>query len=245
MTVTNDDRIRQAEIDAARAREIAEESVTLRDRSELPGLSQAEAKLVSAKLVREFVRAFVVEPVIQRMYRTAMGIETFEVPTAAGNVVTVPALPETQVRAMSKLLDIGVPTQLGLVDDDGGTLPGVFALGPIELDEARKVAHGERYIASASIGDAIAEVVDSASVDPAAVPEPMEARIERGEFEIVEVDEGVGFEKQDGENDVPPPPAPITERNRLEQEILARRRARRAKANGNGATNGNGNGAKK
>lgn len=213
---TAEDRSRQAEMDAARAREIAEEQAARSENAELPSMTKAEAMAVSAKMVREYVRAVALEPAIRRLFKIGMGVERFEVATMMGNIIEVPASASTQVKALTEIINIGVPGQIGLVDGDGEVLPGVLALGPMQLDAARQAAHGDRYIAAGP------SPLDNAL-------RSMEERIADGEFETVEVEEGIGHEKQS--DDVPPAPiAPINERNRLEQEILAKRRARKTGA---------------
>jgi hypothetical protein len=121
-----------------------------------------------------------------------------------------------QVQALKALIGTGLPAQVGLVDDDGHTMPGIFALGALDLDAARREAHGERYIAA----------------PPESLP-LMEERVARGEYEMVEVFEGVGtVSPTEDRAPGPLPPAPET----LEQRILRERRERRAHngSNGNG-----------
>lgn len=114
----------------------------------LPSISQALAMALDARAVRAYVRATMLEPAVRRLYDVGMGIQEFRVPTMAGTVVLVPASPSTQVRALTALIEIGVPKTVGLAEGGDGELEGVFALGPLELDQARKAAHGERYIAA-------------------------------------------------------------------------------------------------
>jgi hypothetical protein len=225
-----DDRIRQAEQDAARAREIAEEHESRRDRTgseNLVGMRTfAERQQgMMARVIRDYVRAVMIEPVVRRLYDVGMGVETFEVPTEAGNVVEVPASPGVQVDALKALIQIGIPHQLGLIDDDGNTLPGAIILGELDMRSAQETVHGARMAGIArSLGG---EPGAHASSPP--LP-PMADRIAAGEFEVVEVEEGVGQDRQHAEDQ---PPAPLTEGPMTpEQRILAKRRARRAQANG-------------
>lgn len=209
-----------AEIPGAADAPVRREVPTFKD-----ALSLADAKFISAKVVRGFVREYMLESVLGRMYKVGLGEETFDTPTAFGNVIVIPAPPGDQIRAMSKLIDVGVPAQIGLVDEDGGILPGVFALGPLELDTARQMAQGERYIPPPPV-QSIAAAIDESLPAPDRSTIPMEERIASGEFKAVEITEGVGFERESVDV-APEPSVPITERNRLEQEILARRRKRR------------------
>lgn len=198
-------------MDAARAREIAEEERSRREGAELPSMSSAEAKAISAKMVREYVRAVALEPAIRRLFRIGMGVEKFEHVTMMGNVIEVSASASTQVKALTEIVGLGVPGQVGLVDSDGNVLPGVLALGPMQLDAARQSAHGERYIAAG------ASPLDTAL-------RSMEDRIADGEFETVEVEEGIGHETQ---SDDIAPPAITPHEPTLEQKFLAKRRARK------------------
>lgn len=200
------------------------ESDVPRRRSVIPTFSQADAMFVSAKFVREYVRSYMMESIIGRMYTIGLGEERFDTPTALGTVITIPAQAGDQIRALAKLIDVGVPSQIGLVDDDGQTLPGVFALGPLDLDAARREAQGDRYvppkIAGTTIGDALA---DTLAADPAL--DSMDERIARGDFIQVEVEEGSGFERS-ADDQAPPPVVPPPEPT-PEQIILARVRARK------------------
>lgn len=100
---------------------------------------------ISAKAIRDWVRAELIPPALLRLYRIGMGVETFKIPTQAGNLVDVEAFASVQVDALSKLVDIGVPRQLGLVDNTDGELPGIMALGTLDLEEVQ-VAHEQRYL---------------------------------------------------------------------------------------------------
>jgi hypothetical protein len=186
---------RQREIDEER-----EYEQRYRGASAYPQLGSEQFVTHTAKTVRDWVRSVLVPPAVKRMFDIGMGIEKFQQPTAAGNVVTIEAPPMVQQRALAVLISVGVPTQMGLVDNDGNTLPGVFALPGLELDAARQEAHGERYMppehyaavrAAVTAGDPAA----SAALEdaPPATQRPMEERIEAGEFTLVEVDEGVGM----------------------------------------------------
>lgn len=201
-----------------RAQELAEEvaghreriAETIVDSRDLPGLTETIAVSVRAKVVRDYIRTVICEPVIKRMYDIAMGTAKFETVTPLGNTLLLPAPPQTQVRAGLGLMGHGLPSTIGLVDDEGNMLPGVFALGPMELDQAREAAHGDRYMGRehAPGGNGLA---------------PMSERIEKGEFEIVELDEG---QLQTASEDTAPPPLD-PETATPEQKILARRGTRR------------------
>jgi hypothetical protein len=227
---TAEERSRQAEIDAARTREIAEEEASRRDRigsRQLASLSSALGHQVTARVIREYVRAVMIEPVVKRIYDIGMGVETFDVPTMAGNTVTVPASASVQVKALSALIQVGVPSQIGLVDDDGQVLPGVVALGELDMRSVQTTEHAARLGAAARVfGAEPAERSDN----PAATFSPaMEQRVAAGEFEVVEIEEGHGVVA--ASPDVAPPPVNESEMT-LEQKILAKRRAKRAQVNG-------------
>lgn len=221
---------------AAREQEIAEEEQYERERSGSAAVPSIAGVYVThpAKLVREWVRSVLVPPAIKRLYDTGMGIEKFDTPTALGNIVRVEAPPAVQVKALATLVAIGVPTQLGLIDGSGGELPGVIALGPLDMDAARQDAHGDRYVSAETHARVVAQHHNgngatngngNGEVPPL---RPMADRVAAGEFEVHEVNEGIGVivqqEKHDPET---PPPDPRTLPLTPEQRLLANRQARR------------------
>jgi hypothetical protein len=263
-----EERARQAEIDAARARELAEEYIetaAVRGADALPGPT-ANFVGLTGRMMREWIRGVLLPPAVRRMYDIGMGTTRFEVPTMAGNVVSVPAPASVQVKALQAVIGAGLPSQVGLVDGDGETLPGVFALGALDLDSARRDAHGERYMGS-GLPAIEAGAGEAAESEPGEVAEGREApltrertaeilreaartsadkvvravdrmadRVARGEFEVVEVEEGVGHERSGSEDKAPGPlpPAPETTEQRILRERRERRERAAVKANGNG-----------
>jgi hypothetical protein len=211
---------------AERTREVEEERAYDREfktASALPSIGMPHVGY-PAKLVRDWVRSVLVPHAVARLYDIGMGTEKFDTPTMAGNVVSVEAPPAVQVKALAVLTAIGVPTQMGIVDGDGNTLPGVIALGPLDLDEARQQAHGDRYVAPEVHARLQAGMLTGDPTTP--LPPPMSERIKAGEFQMVEVDEGVGH---DSRNDVDSAPGPIPAHETTEQRILRQRRERRKK----------------
>lgn len=205
----------------ARAREAMEEEYGARrsrGSDSLPDIRAEIARALSTKIIRQYIRAELVEPVVKRLYDIGMGIERFDMPTMAGTIVRIPAQARTQVGALKLLLDSGIP-RTNLVDEEGNRIAGVFVVGALQLDEARQLSQGDKYI-----GDGEARVTQL---------DPMAERIERGEFELVEIDETAEQAQRDDPDAAPPPIVP--EPDTPEQRILRRRRAK----NGNG-TNGNG-----
>lgn len=189
---------------------------------------------VTAKLVREYVRTVMIEPVVKRMYDIGMGVETFDVPTAIGRIVNVPASASVQVRALQGLLQVGVPTQLGLVDDDGNALPGVVALGELDMRSVQesnlpRLGQAMRAFGDSANGNGADSTAEAAVRLDAALSPGMAERIEQGEFEIVEVVEGDSTPRS--LPDAPPPPIDQSTMT-PEQRILAKRRARRSNGNG-------------
>jgi hypothetical protein len=202
---------------------VAESSEVVERAEMLPKLGDAFAGY-GAKLVRDWVRATLVPGALQRLYNTGMGIQKFDQPTQAGNVVTVEAPPAVQVKALAIIVQMGVPTQMGVVDGDGNLLPGVLALGPLDLDAARQQVHGERYV-SPEADARLRAGVRALTGDPTQEsPPPMSERIKAGEFQMVEVEEGVGM---DARSDVDHAPGPIPAHETTEQRILRQRRERR------------------
>lgn len=219
-----------------RAREIDEEREyerAARGAAAYPPIGSERITLYTAKTMRDWVRSVLLPPAIKRMFDIGMGVEKFQQPTAAGNVVTIEAPPMVQQRALAVLISVGVPTQMGLVDNDGNTLPGVFALPGLELDAARQEAHGERYVppeqyaavrAAITAGDPAATVRNDDEV-PIGPTRPMEERIEAGEFTVVEVEEGIGTSLSQ-DDDVAP--GPIVPEETPAQLALRRHRERMA-----------------
>jgi hypothetical protein len=237
------ERARQAEMDAARARELAEETQQQVEsdpvyQTSFEAMVHEPYERLPAKVIREFVRGHLVLPVLRRMYGIGMGTVKFEVPTMVGTVVQVAAPASVQRQALKDLLALGLPPQASPHDSGDDAHPGVLALGELELDEARRAAHGERYITPGlreiAAGMAGAEADITPTGDPAAPPPaPMSERVARGEFEIVEVEDGEGVAAHDDRRGTGAdrPAEPAVPPLRLEDMILAKRRAaRRAKA---------------
>lgn len=202
---------------------------------------------ISAKAIRDWVRAELIPPALLRLYRIGMGVEKFKIPTQAGHLVDVEAFASVQVDALSKLVDIGVPRQLGLVDNTDGELPGIMALGTLDLEEVQ-AAHEQRYLAAGN-GDRSNGAKLSPS-SPASPAEPGSAgynagisgtsdesacgnggatlspSVRAGGYEIVEVEQET-FAAPDGEKPGEVPPPAVPQEPTLAQQILARRRAAR------------------
>lgn len=142
----------------------------------LPRIGREIASMLNSKVIRRYVQAVLAERAIGRLYDIGMGVTTFDVPTMTGKIVRVPAAASVQVKALMGVISIGIPSHQQVVDEDGNALPGVFAMGPLELDQARRIAHGDRYMAQP-------EAIE------APPPRPMAERIADGEFTVVEVDE--------------------------------------------------------
>jgi hypothetical protein len=170
---------------------------------------------VSANVVREWARAALVPKALSRLYEIGMGITQFKVPTEAGNVVEVPASASVQRAALRDVIAVGVPSQVGIAPE-AVDLPGVLALGELELDDARAEAHAGVRSLPASVSTGGIEV-------PA--PEPVPAYEPPPEHRVVEVIESATL----GESPADTTPAIIDERRALAKAILAkRRRAKRS-----------------
>lgn len=271
-----DERTRQAEIDAARAREVEEERLEEQRREQeqqaaeearkrgkfpviedVPDLTELYDR-VAPKLVRNYIRTTMLPGVLLRMYEMAMGRTLHPTFSPLGALLELEAPPQVQASVLKSLASLAMPTNHTLDQEQPDTLPGVIALGPLDMEHARRQAHGERFISAGPV-----EAVDVTNEhraeqpvedgppgthpsmmgegrvtgDPDAAPlPPMEERIARGEFEVVEIDESPNDERgvrhdpgaEDAEPlgpriervlDVPPTP-----RARKAREILAKRR---------------------
>lgn len=230
---TDEDEGQRAEIESARGNERAVERQERRQRRRNIDI-MGQYAVYPAKLVRDWVRSVLMIDVIERMYDIGMGIEKFDVPTEAGNIVTVPAFASVQVAALAKLIDIGVPRQLGLVDGGGDALPGVIALGALDLKAVQERAMAERFpppaagveVAAGNGSEAGIRENGGAQLSPSVL-----AKQARGEMEVVEIEESA-LAPADGERPGELPPPPLDPKPTLAQQILARRRA--AKNGGNG-----------
>lgn len=176
----------------------------------LPAVHDADlTQPVNVRLLREYVRAQVVLPVLERLANTALGVTKYPTPVGAfGVVLALPAPAAVQVSAQKALLAIGIPNQLGLVDDDGNTLPGVIALPVLDAEPLADVPEAE---AATLVERPIAAPLPS---EPAYRPPPG--------LEVVEVDEGAKDAHR--EPDAAPPPPTAGEPAAL--AILERRRRR-------------------
>jgi hypothetical protein len=183
----------------------------------LPRIGHEIAAMLNSKVIRRYVQAVLAERAIGRLYDIGMGVTQFTVPTMTGKLVVVPAAASVQVKALTAVLAIGLPHTHSVIDDDGNVLPGIFAMGPLELDQARRIAHGDRYMETPE-----ATIAES--------PKPMAERIAAGEFTVVELDETAAVAARD---DDAAPPANGNGANghtngaeTPEQRALARHRAR-------------------
>lgn len=184
----------------------------------VPGI-HLPLKQVSSSLVRDWVRATLVPEAVRRMYNIGMGVTKFDVPTMAGNVVSVPAPANVQRAALHDIISIGVPPQIGLTPDDPDEVPGVLALGEWELARARGDVHEpERDAPRLAGGIEVPEAPESAESSPSYVPPEG--------HEAVVVDEDGAEAARDLRGELPPPP-PDPDRNALAKAFLAKRRAAR------------------
>jgi hypothetical protein len=168
---------------------------------------------VSANVVREWVRAHLIPTALERLYDIGMGEPLFQHPRAFG--LMIPAEAHVQQKALQAVIAIGVPPQVGLTSD-AGEAPGVIALGPLDLDEARAEVHAQHAIPARTGGVEV----------PAVPEEAAPVYIAPEGHEVIEVAEGMDTSGSDERGTVPNPPE-VPTRTKA-QEILERRRARRA-----------------
>lgn len=193
-----------------RAREEREEEAYEIEATAVPDIAVPFVAVKTA-LVRDWVRAMLVPPAVKRLYEIGMGRTRFDVPTAAGNTVRVPAPAAVQVRALQGVIGIGVPQQLGLTGE-GDELPGVLAVGEWEMAAVREgVAQGA--------GESPKLASESSSLSaPAYVPPEG--------HEVIVVDDEAAVTSDTRAEEPPPPVNP--DRNALAKAILAKRRAARS-----------------
>lgn len=247
----SDDLDSRAEASRLRAQEVNEEKqYVFESREERRERIEKVNVTRTARAMRGWVLKHLIPDAVLRMYDIGMGVQTFDTPTAMGNVVQIEAPPMVQQRALAALIGLGMPTQIGLTDDQPDRLPGVVALGPLDLDSARAQVHGDRYVSPEAHARLLAAahnggVVPTGPIEDAPVPVPMEERIANGEFQVIEVEEGVGVASHSSDD---APPGPIADMETPEKAALRRHRERMAARNGvrvgvpapNAHTNGNG-----
>lgn len=144
------------------------QSIGNRSLAELEAEADPTSPQRTAAWIRESVRQHLLPSAIQRLYRIGMGIEHFAVPTMVGKIVRVPASASVQARALRDLVAIGVPQQLGLVDDQGNSQAGVIALPPLDLMQAQAARHGAQAALDAleqALGQEALEVVDLEDIE--------------------------------------------------------------------------------
>ncbi len=188
-----------------------------------------------ARVIRDWVRSVLVPEALLRLYKIGMGVEKFKIPTEKG-LIDVPAFASVQVEALSKVVDVGVPRQLGLVDNTGEDLPGVMLLGPLDLEEAQRAnrqqlrlvagnGHPSNGGASVSPADPDSAVFSRDTGDSADHGDViLSPSVRAGGYEIVEVPQDA-MAAPDGQKPGELPPPPVERKPTLAQEILARRRA--------------------
>lgn len=193
-------------------------------------LVKKAAGSISAKIVRQWALAELVPDAVKRMYDIGMGIQTFNTPTQAGNVVQVEAPAAVQRAALHDLISIGLPAQVGIVDDEGNVMPGVIALGEYDMIAAQELAHGPRFAAHSGIAGAIEGALHEADRVGEVLPPSSGSTYELpAEHELVVVEEGIGTIAETSEDKSPGPIVPPEEPT-PEQVVLARHRERMKKS---------------
>lgn len=83
------------------------------------------------KYLRQFARENYVSDAMKFLYDTMRGVQTFQIATAEGDIITVAASPTVRTNAARALVETGLGKE-GFETGDG-TIPGVIALPPLEL----------------------------------------------------------------------------------------------------------------
>jgi hypothetical protein len=235
-----------------RPQEIAEETERLADEARELAMGQLRRRkkeqlappadpftIVPVKLVRDWIRSELLPDIVPRLHETAMGAKLFETLVVSDDKKTVIATmaaapPSTQVQAMTTLLDAALGHSRA-DDESASELPGVFALGELELvaiqEERTPTGHGNgngrktngrAILASGEGSPPEFSETDGATVSPA-MAEAADAA--HTNLEYVEIEEhptrGDAEEPEDG------PPRVAEGPPTLAQEILARRHAQK------------------
>lgn len=177
----------------------------------LPDLN-APIVSIASKVVRDYVRAVLVEPAIKRQFGIGMGLITFKqafVTKNGGNigveVIETEAPPGVQAKALHDIISIGVPSRV--VGDDGPTkIMGVLVLGEIGMQEARSRAAQDR------IADTGPPQLTTGYVPPPG-------------YEVIVIEDDLSGEVPPASPDDPPSqPTPMLTKA---QQLAANRRAKR------------------
>lgn len=175
--------------------------------------------IVTIRTVRAYVRDCVVPELVKRMYRVAMGIELFEVPTQFGGTVIVPATATVQMNTARALVELGVPRPQR-AEGEGMPFAGIIVIGSEgpELQEARDRARAHRL---EDHGNGVHQISQQAYLPPPG-----------HRVAIIEDDLSNPGTHTNG-RDPDAAPLPITPRPMTKaQEIAARRRAEKLRKTG-------------
>jgi hypothetical protein len=110
------------------------------------------------KLVREQMAA----PALERLRQTAMGELVFKrliVVNKVLQIVECTASEVTQRQALVDLLNIALPRQTGLVDDDGYSQTGVIILPPLD-DDISPGADGKYQVVEEEVNESMEELLE-------------------------------------------------------------------------------------
>jgi hypothetical protein len=178
----------------------------------LPSVGAEALSAFASNVVRDYVRAVLVEPAIKRQFGIGMGIVKFTKPVAVAGVGVQMAVVEAdaavQQRALQHIISIGVPPKT-----EGGTGPvrGVIFLGAPEgtMAEVRARAEADRIAATGP-------------------PQLLREYVAPPGYEVMVVEDDLSGGKAPTSPD-DPPPAPTTAApvKTKAQELAAKRRQRR------------------
>ncbi len=179
--------------------------------AEMPTIGEVAIKGQTAKVIREYVRAVMIDAVVKRNFGIGMGIVKIKTPFVVGNnvqLIECEARDSVQQRALSELIRVALPTKQ---EGEAAPFRGVIVLGEAGMVEARRRNEVDR-LAATGPPKQIAEYTPPAGFN----------------VTIIE-DDLTGQQVPASPDDAPPPPssaAPVTSKAR---ELAAKRRSRSRK----------------
>lgn len=178
--------------------------------SALPAIGQQAVKGVQAKVIRDYVRAVMIDGVVKRAFGLGMGIVKIKQPVVVGNrveMIEAEASDSVQRAALADLMRIALPSKI-----EGETTPfrGVIVMGEAGLVEARNRNERDR-IATTGPPKQIAEYT----------PPPG--------FNVTVIEDDLTGAAPAASPDDAPPPASTTPVTTRAREIAAKRRSRTRK----------------
>lgn len=178
--------------------------------AQMPTIGEVAIKGQTAKVIREYVRAVMIDAVVKRQFGIGMGIVKIKQPIVVGNRVEMiesEASDTVQRAALAELIRVALPTK---VEGEQTPFRGVIVLGEAGMVEARRRNAADRLEATGPPKQ-IAEYT----------PPPG--------FNVTVIEDDLTGAAPAASPDDAPPPANMTPVTTRAREIAAKRRSRTRK----------------